>query len=610
MTNALKVLLFLAGGTTIAATGAYVTGALDPFLNPQPPAAVANVPSGDAASTAGGDATPKEDRVETGEKPAEGQPAAAAQPPAEGAGQQASGEQPAGTSGAATPPASTAGAEQPQDTQIAAVDPNAPASEAKPETTVPAPAGQQPSAPVAGPALPTFDLVRVEANGSMVIAGKAAPDSKIELLTNEAVIGAGAAGGSGDFVVVLDVPLAPGDYQITIRATGKDNAVLTSAQTAIVSIPAKPGGQVLAMIEEPGKPSQIVTVPQPAAATPAEQPAATEEAAAGAATSGETPEPQPSADAGQPKPAETTDVAAAQPQPEAPAASQPQALPAVDVAVEAVEIEGDKVFVAGRAPVGSMVRVYADEIFLGENRASAAGRFLVEAIRDLPVGSYVVRADVMSSDGKVLARAAVPFEREEGENIAAVASQPGSEQGAAKPVDTANAEPASAQEPSAVNPQPATAGEKPAAAADSTQPATGSPATGSPAAGQPVAAEQPAASAPAQPAPAGDNQPATAAAGTDEQTIAGAKPAEVTAPPLQNVKSAVIIRRGDTLWRISKRVYGRGVRYSTIYLANQDQIRDPDMIWPGQVFGVPDRTEEGESADLSRMGEQATTKKK
>jgi nucleoid-associated protein YgaU len=52
----------------------------------------------------------------------------------------------------------------------------------------------------------------------------------------------------------------------------------------------------------------------------------------------------------------------------------------------------------------------------------------------------------------------------------------------------------------------------------------------------------------------------------------------------------VIIRHGDTLWEISRRVYGRGIRYTTIYLANEDQIADPDLIEPGQVFGVPDQS--------------------
>ncbi len=50
---------------------------------------------------------------------------------------------------------------------------------------------------------------------------------------------------------------------------------------------------------------------------------------------------------------------------------------------------------------------------------------------------------------------------------------------------------------------------------------------------------------------------------------------------------SVIIRRGDNLWTISKRLYGQGIRFSTIYEANNDQIRDPDRIYPGQVFVLP-----------------------
>jgi nucleoid-associated protein YgaU len=50
----------------------------------------------------------------------------------------------------------------------------------------------------------------------------------------------------------------------------------------------------------------------------------------------------------------------------------------------------------------------------------------------------------------------------------------------------------------------------------------------------------------------------------------------------------MIIRQGDNLWRIARRLYGQGVRYSTIYAANTDQIGDPDMIFPGQVFVIPE----------------------
>ena len=49
----------------------------------------------------------------------------------------------------------------------------------------------------------------------------------------------------------------------------------------------------------------------------------------------------------------------------------------------------------------------------------------------------------------------------------------------------------------------------------------------------------------------------------------------------------VIIRRGDNLWSISRRLYGRGIRFSTIYEANNDQIRNPHLIYPGQTFVLP-----------------------
>lgn len=53
----------------------------------------------------------------------------------------------------------------------------------------------------------------------------------------------------------------------------------------------------------------------------------------------------------------------------------------------------------------------------------------------------------------------------------------------------------------------------------------------------------------------------------------------------------VTIQKGQTLWRIARKVYGQGARYTLIYQANTDQIRDPDKIYPGQVFALPRKVE-------------------
>jgi nucleoid-associated protein YgaU len=77
--------------------------------------------------------------------------------------------------------------------------------------------------------------------------------------------------------------------------------------------------------------------------------------------------------------------------------------------------------------------------------------------------------------------------------------------------------------------------------------------------------------------------------GTDGQVMARVETpfsrAEVLAALPE--ESAVIVQPGNSLWRISRRIYGEGVRYSVIYQANQDQIRDPDLIYPGQIFILP-----------------------
>jgi len=49
----------------------------------------------------------------------------------------------------------------------------------------------------------------------------------------------------------------------------------------------------------------------------------------------------------------------------------------------------------------------------------------------------------------------------------------------------------------------------------------------------------------------------------------------------------VVVEPGNSLWRIARQLYGTGFEYMAIYQANRGQIRDPNLIYPGQVIEVP-----------------------
>jgi LysM repeat protein len=50
----------------------------------------------------------------------------------------------------------------------------------------------------------------------------------------------------------------------------------------------------------------------------------------------------------------------------------------------------------------------------------------------------------------------------------------------------------------------------------------------------------------------------------------------------------IVVQPGNSLWKMARESYGEGVRYTVIYEANKDQIANPDLIYPGQVFSVPE----------------------
>ncbi|WDZ77703.1 LysM peptidoglycan-binding domain-containing protein [Ensifer adhaerens] len=500
------------------------------------------------------------------------------------------------------------------------------------------------SAPAENPAVPGFDVLRVEPDGSTVIAGHAQPGSKLEILSGDTVVGTADVGATGDFAAVFDKPLPAGDYQLTLRTTGEDGTVKSSEEVATVSVPKDPSGQLLAMVSKPGEASRLIATPEAAKA----------QSGQGTET----------------KPAEVASTATQTPLATDDASSAPAKAAGVPgLQVSAVEIEGSKMFVAGSAKPRALVRVYADDKLLGEMKADDKGNFVVDGEIELTVGSHIIRADMLNDDGtKVAMRASVPFDRPAGSQVAAVA--PSGTPSATAGLDGVRAEAGKALallKGLYANGKVPT-GEQLAAARSATEIALKSladfrladssdqalaeaSARASKAAADALAALKaapqdapsvasalakvdasvgsvlaergsatPASDAQAQPksnAPAQGELAKAMGAGSavasDAATtsvpsteIAAASPKQdepqtVQQEPLKESKSSVIIRRGDTLWQISRRVYGAGLRYTTIYLANQDQIEDPDRIRPGQVFGVPDKAlPDDESREIHR----------
>jgi len=542
-------------------------------------------------------------------------------------------------------------------------------------------------------AVPRFDLLRVEPDGSAVIAGRAPAESRIALLSEEMVLGRETAGPGGDFAVVLDVPLAPGDHAITIRAIAPDGTTTHSVETAIVSVPPRERpGELLAMIEAPDAPTRLIEMPagdRRAAAKAGRVGGRSDTMLPSAGGDGQGASAAPSTDTGGTSgsdvtgarlrkdetpsdvgedtgarrvtavpDAKTTDTAEdavaggaasgslAPAQSEGvvmlPRESQEKAAPLRPASVpllrvEAVEVEGSQVYIAGAAERGTRVRVYVDNVFLAEDLAGFGDRFLVTGDTGMSVGEHLVRADQLSADGRVVARAEVPFTRPEGANAAgvapasAVSAGTGESSGEAGSVDGTATDapdmPVPAPDTTVAGTPESEAPETMRAARDAGTPgatapsdqaladatigeAMGDPVTtkaeaddGASARRAPASAEAPAAARQTPSRPDSETARLSMDAGEESPVAEGSERAVPVnrQPALASADGRVIIRKGDTLWEISRRTYGSGQSYTVIYLANGDQIRDPDLIYPAQVFRLPETPANGQE----RAGDEA-----
>jgi nucleoid-associated protein YgaU len=207
--------------------------------------------------------------------------------------------------------------------------------------------------------------------------------------------------------------------------------------------------------------------------------------------------------------------------------------------------EGD-VQIGGRGAGGAALRIYLDNAETTTAEVPQNGLWLA-TLPDTPPGIYTLRVDQLDAAGKVTSRFETPFKRETRANLAAAsASEPAPQDSAAIPDSPA--------QPQAEAPEPAAPATEPAATEPEAEPST-------PASTKTASAPEAPAAPQAAPAPA----PAAA-------------PVTVTVQP------------GFTLWGIARDRYGDGVLYVQVFEANRDKIKDPDLIYPGQVFSVPEAT--------------------
>lgn len=488
---------------------------------------------------------------------------------------------PSGPNAAPTPrPTPPSASPTPPATPPHATPPNSapPATNPPPAASAPPPQGATASASVDG-RKGAFDVVRVEPSGEAVVAGRCAADCTAELTSNGRVIDTAKADAGGSFAMTPPT-LAPGDHQLGLTVTAPDGAKTTSEQTVTVSVPRAPSKDVVVVLNEPDAPSKVLQQPG--------------QAPAAAAPEGER--------------------VAARPDAAAPAVESVSAL-----SLGAIDAENGRFFVQGTAPAGSKLRIYLNNTLVSEATAGADGRWSLRVERGLSPGKYTARVDHVGPDGKVAKRAEASFDLEP-EIAAAPAQAPAS---SAPPAagETAGTPAQAGATPSAQAQRDAAAAERPSSGSDAAQakpseqaaraeggagsageaPRSGQQSDATEAPKAPGAAPSTEAPKTAEAATSPDASDAPHSAGTpgaprSAERSAGAPAADPANPVVASIDTAQV-KRGDSLWRISRATYGHGRRYTVIFNANDRQIRDPNLIYPGQVLVLPT---EGADASADR----------
>jgi nucleoid-associated protein YgaU len=435
---------------------------------------------------------------------------------------------------------------------------------AKPDAAAPAPdiARAQPEAP-ADDSKPSFDTVRIERDGSAVIAGRGLPESHVTVMLDGEPLGSAKSDPGGAWVFIPDEPVPPGDHQLTLRMLAEGAQAIYSDQSVALQVPDRAMGEALVVLSDPDQPSRVMQKPEAAQVQSKETAESVEQNVAAAASS------------------ENQKQDASRPG----TGSMSLTLSTVDY-----NDAGDIIF-SGTAKSDSSIRLYVDDAPVGDAAVDGNGTWTFAGKEQIKPGTHTLRVDQLHTDGKVAQRIELPFMRAKPQQVAALnESAEAKTEAAARASQTgvAGEKPPAApeQNETVVEEQPAAAAAEPVgepAIVPSAEAQAKAPAAQAPAAADEPPSPEPSAMEESQGTDIAAAEPSPVGGSTAQEPSATAAAPAIVVPR----KGQIVIQPGNSLWRISRVIYGRGIEYTVIYEANRTQIRNPDLIYPGQIFATP-----------------------
>jgi len=410
-------------------------------------------------------------------------------------------------------------------------------------------------------AVPRFDLVRIEDDGSALIAGLAEGTGYVILSVDGVELPGARAdlNGSGQFVIFAFLPpkLTPQELRLHLYTEGGNGLV---ASDEIVFVAAAPKTQ--------NQEEVVASVSEDTAEVDAQLEAVTQTEEVVASVSEDTAEIDP-----QPDSVIQTEASAVSATTKVLLVDETgvkilqdgeETGPFITVSIDTISynLEGD-VSIGGRAAGQGFVRIYLDNRAIITSQISDSGYWTVDLL-NVEAGIYTLRVDELNSVGDVLSRSETPFKREEPTELAALMA-----------------------ETAEVVVDDAAVAERVAVASNNVKAGTAGELQKEPKLTQTVVDVQ--------------AQVEDLAGSTSdiyfEVEVSGASSKGVGGEPVEldaslRAPSATFrvktVQPGSTLWAIAKESYGAGIEYFKVFDANKERIRDPDLIYPGQVFEIPD----------------------